>query len=165
MTTYLDCWTRVAASLLPQALAGGPEWTESFPGPFGAGSFGFAATLSGDLAGRFSVLIDAAILETPLLGEGVEQKAAWSQLLRETAEAAAGEVLASTGKTCRVEKFEECGEENKITRAFELHSGERAWKMLVRGGVHAAADQSTTKAAASISHGSVALRPPHPNPG
>ncbi len=160
MNSYLDCWVRVATSLLPQALAGEPQLVDAFPGPFGAGAFGFAATLSGDLAGRFSVLIDASILEASLLGEDVDQKTAWGQLLREAAEAAAGEVLASTGKTCRMAKFEECGEENKVTRAFELRSGERVWKMLVRDGVRVATDQAKAKAPAPLPPSPSAPEPP-----
>jgi flagellar motor switch/type III secretory pathway protein FliN len=51
--------------------------------------------------GRFAVVLDGKILETPLVGEGVDQKAGWAELLREVADAAAGELLAKTGKKCR----------------------------------------------------------------
>ena len=94
MKTYFDCWAEVAAALFSQALAGEPELAESLPKPLGAGSFGWAATLAGDVEGRFAVLLDGAILETPLMGEGVDQKAGWKELLRETFDAAAGEMLA-----------------------------------------------------------------------
>ena len=40
-------------------------------------------TLDGDSEGRFSVILDAAVLDSPLLGEGVDQKAGWGELLRE----------------------------------------------------------------------------------
>jgi flagellar motor switch protein FliN/FliY len=131
MKTYMDCWAQVAADLLGQALAGEPELVDSLPKPFAAGSFGFAATLSGGEEGRFAVVLDATILETPLLGEGVDQKAGWGELLQETLNAAAGELLAKTGKKCRVETFEESSEENKVSRAFQLKSGDRAWTILV----------------------------------
>ena len=72
------------------------------PKPLGAGSFGFAATLGGDVQGRFSVVLDGAVLETPLMGEGVDQKAGWKELLNEAAGAAAGDLLAATGKKCQV---------------------------------------------------------------
>ena len=70
-------------------------------------------------------VLDAAILESPLVGEGVDQKAGWGELLREVADAAAGELLAKTGQNCRVEKFEEIRGESKVSRAFQLNSGER----------------------------------------
>ena len=98
MKTYFDCWAEVAAALFSQALAGEPELAESLPKPLGAGSFGWAATLAGDVEGRFAVLLDGAVLETPLVGEGVDQKAGWKELLREAADAAAGELLAAHGQ-------------------------------------------------------------------
>ena len=127
-----DCWVQVAAALFSQALAGEPQLSESLPKPLEAGSFGWAATLVGDVEGRFSVVVDGAVLETPLMGEGVDQEAGWKELLNEVAGAAAGDLLAATGKKCQVTGFEEIAGEAKITRAFELRSGERAWTVLVR---------------------------------
>ena len=138
MKTYLDCWTQVAAALFSQALAGEPELSESLPKPLGAGSFGFAATLGGDVTGRFSVVLDGAVLETPLMGEGVDQKAGWKELLSEAAGAAAGDLLAATGKKCQVASFEEIAAEAKITQAFQLRSSGRAWTVLVRDEVREA---------------------------
>jgi flagellar motor switch protein FliN/FliY len=137
MKTYIDCWTGVAAALFSQALTGEPELVESLPKPLGEGSFGFAATLTGDDAGRFSVILDGTVLESPLMGEGVDQKAGWGELLREVAEAATGELLAKTGKKCRVEKFEPIAGESKVSHAFQLKSGDRAWTILVRDDVRA----------------------------
>ena len=85
MKTYFDCWTQVAAALFSQALAGEPALSESLPKPLGPNSFGFAATLAGDVTGRFSVVLDGAVLEAPLMGEGVDQKAGWKELLSEAA--------------------------------------------------------------------------------
>src|SRR5271167_3418606 len=102
MMTYFDCWAEVAGALFSQALAGEPELGESLPKPLGAGSFGWAATLQGDVEGRFAVLLDGKVLETPLVGEGMDQKAGWKELVRETFDAAAGELLARTGKKCKV---------------------------------------------------------------
>jgi flagellar motor switch protein FliN len=64
----------------------------------------------------------------------VDQKAGWGELLREVASAAAGELLARTGKNCRVEKFEKFDEiagESKASRAFQLNAGEHAFAILV----------------------------------
>jgi flagellar motor switch protein FliN len=83
------------------------------------------------------VVLDPAILESPLVGEGVDQKAGWGELLREVADAAAGELLAKTGSKCRVEKFEEIAGESKVSLAFQLNSGERAFAILVRDEVRA----------------------------
>jgi flagellar motor switch protein FliN/FliY len=132
MKTYLECWTGVAEALFSQALAGEPQLVDSIPRPMAEGSFGFAATLSGDQQGRFAVVLDAKILDTPMLGEGVDQKAGWAELLREVADAAVGELLAKTGMKCRIESFEETPGESKVSRAFQLKSGDRAWTILVR---------------------------------
>ena len=132
MKSYLECWTGAATTLFSQALAGEPELVESLPKPMAAGAFGFAATIAGDEEGRFSVVLDPALLESPLVGEGVDQKAGWGEILKEVANAAAGELLAKTGKKCRVEKFEEITGESKVSRAFQLKSGERAFTILVR---------------------------------
>jgi len=150
MKTYLDCWIGTATALFAQALAGEAQLSESQPKPLAPGAFGFAASLSGDHAGRFAVVLDPAILESPLLGEGSDQKAAWAELLREVAEAASGDLLASTGKKCRVESFEPSDGESKISRAFELKSGDRAWTILVRDEVraHHAASAEAAKPAA-----------------
>lgn len=138
MKSYLDCWIQVASGLLPQALAGEPELVESFPRPLGEGTFAFAATVSGDQQGQFSVALEGALLETPLLGEGADQKAAWGELLREIMEAAAGELLAAAGKHCRVESFAEVAPPAHGKRAFQLKSGERSWAVMVSDGLRAA---------------------------
>ena len=138
MKTYLDCWIDVATALFAQALAGEPELAESLPRPMPSGSFGFAATLSGDVRGRFSVILDAALLELPLVGEGVDQRAGWAELLREVADAASGELLAKAGSKCRVESLEQIATESKVSRAFQLKCGERGFAILVRDEVHAA---------------------------
>jgi len=132
MKTYLDCWMGVAATLFSQALAGEPELVEALPKPLAEGSFGFTATLAGDEEGCFTVLLDGAILAAPLVGEGVDQKAGWGELLREAAEAAAGDLLATTGKKCRVAGFEEVAAQSQVSRAFQLKSGDRSWTVLVR---------------------------------
>jgi len=135
--SFLDCWTGIASTLFSQALAGEPELVESFPRPLEPGSFGFAAKLEGDLQGRFSITIDGTVLESPLLGEGTDQKAAWSELLREVCEAACGELLARAGTKSRVVHFEPCESESQVTRAFQLRSADRAWTILVSDEVRA----------------------------
>jgi flagellar motor switch protein FliN len=132
MKTYLECWIGAASALFSQALAGEPELVEASPRPFAGSSFGFAATLSGDEQGRFAAALDGAILESPLVGEGMDQRAGWGELLREVADAAAGELLAKTGRNCRVEKFEPISAEITPSLAFLLKSGARAWTILVQ---------------------------------
>ncbi|MGC1461440.1 MAG: FliM/FliN family flagellar motor switch protein [Terracidiphilus sp.] len=146
MKTFMDCWAQVAADLFQQALAGEPELVDSLPKPFAAGSFGFVATVAGDEKGRFVIVLDTSILEAPLLGEGADQKAGWAELLQETLNAAAGELLAKTGKKCRVEKFEESSGEAKVTRAFQLKSGDRSWTILVRDEVRTPKPEASAEA-------------------
>ena len=146
MTTYLDCWIGAATALFSQALAGEPELVESLPKPLGNDVFGFAVTVKGDQEGRFSVILDGTILASPLMGDGADQKAGWSELMREVADAAAGELLASSGQKCRVESMEEIGGESKVSRAFQLKSADRAWTILVRDEVRAPKPQAKAPA-------------------
>jgi len=141
MKTYFDCWAGAAAALLTQALAGEPQLAESFPKPLSGGGFGWAAILAGEVEGRFAVFLDGAVLDAPLVGEGVDQKAGWKELLRETADAAAGELLAQTGKKCHVAGFEEIAQVSPASHAFELRGGEQAWTILLRDEVRAAEPQ------------------------
>ena len=156
--TYLDAWIGVATALFQQALAGEPTLSEDLPRPMAAGAFGFTATVSGDEAGRFAVVLDPGLLEAPLMGEGADQRAGWAELVRETLEAAAGELLAKTGSKCRVEGFAESGPESKVSRAFRLTAGDRSWSILVRDEVRAprsapapAADRPASSATAQAS--------------
>ncbi|MGA2808737.1 MAG: FliM/FliN family flagellar motor switch protein [Terracidiphilus sp.] len=155
MKTYCECWIGVAKALFAQALAGEPEFAESpLPSPPGA-MFAFAATVSGDVEGRFEVLIEDTILESPLLGEGVDQKAGWGELLREVADAAAGELLAGTGINCQVEKFEEATGEIQASRSFQLKCGKRVFAIMVRDRVanSRTADQPSAARGASTADG------------
>ena len=136
MKTFLDCWIGAASALLTQALAGESEFHESLPKPLAGGSFGFAATIAGGQEGRFAVVLDAGVLEVPLLGEGVDQKGAWGELLREIVESAAGELLAKSGLKVTLGKLEEIVAENKITHAFQLTTSSGSWTVLVRDDVH-----------------------------
>ena len=138
MNTYLDCWISVATALFSQALAGEPRLAESLPKPIGAGASRFVATIIGDEAGDFTVVLDATVFEAPLMGDGADQRAGWEELLREVADAAAGELLAKTGKKCRVENFKETGEQSQISRAFQLKSASGAWPIVVKDEVRAA---------------------------
>jgi flagellar motor switch protein FliN len=158
MTGYLDCWIQAATELFSQALAGEPQLVESPPAPFESGSFAYAATVGGDHAGQFVVYIDRGALASPLLGEGVDQKSSWGELLREVAESAAGGLLVKTGRKCRVEKFQEVpgleadalGEPGPEvpgqdpaeagsagSHGFLLKGPEHAWTVLIRDGLRA----------------------------
>lgn len=129
--TYLECWARVAASLFSQALVGEPVLVESLPKPLGSGAFGFAVTVEGQEQGRFSVMLDGGLAEAALLGEGMDQQAGWAELVRETVEAAAGELLAKTGRKVQVRGFAPIAAEGKLTQAYQLKAGDRNWQMQV----------------------------------
>ena len=133
MTRFIDCWISVARTLFGQALAGEPEFAESHLECAGAEGpvFGFAVILKGSVAGQFTVVLDPAILATPLVGDGMDQKSAWSELLREVAKAAAGEFLAKTGKECEVADLIEASAVPQPSRAFQLGSSKGAWRILV----------------------------------
>ncbi len=156
--SYLDCWTSVATALFSQALAGEPELAECSPRPMGTGAFGFTATLSGDEEGRFSVILDPAILDAPLMGEGVDQKTGWGELLSEVAGAAAGELLARDGKKCCVKSFEPLEGESQGPRCFQLKSAGGVWTILVRD------ELSAAKVAAATPEVAATQRPSEPPP-
>jgi flagellar motor switch protein FliN len=80
----------------------------------------------------------------------MDQRAGWGELLREVADAAAGELLARTGKTCRIEKFEPTSGESKVSRAFQLKSGDRAWTILVRDEVRATEQERKPETDSSV---------------
>lgn len=145
MSTYMQCWARVAADLFQQALAGEPQMSESEPRSIETDALGVTAVLAGDEAGRFTVFLDDAICDSPLLGEGMEQKTAWNELLRETFEAACGEMLANAGKKCRVEKVEETRSVQGIVHGFQIRAGERSWALDVVDGVGAPEVQEETR--------------------
>jgi flagellar motor switch protein FliN len=142
MKTFIECWTGVAVALFSQALAGEPELIECLPKPLGEGALGFAATVAGEVEGRISFALDASILDAPLLGEGVDQRAGWKELLRETVDAAAGDLLASTGKKCQVTRFEEAPAGERVSHAFQLRSGDRGWTILARDEVRIAEERN-----------------------
>lgn len=155
---YLDCWVSSAAALLAQAVAGEGQLVEGLPRPI-ASSLAFVATLKGEQEGRFTVVLDASVLEVPLLGEGVDQKAAWGELLREIAEAAVGELLARTGQKCRVDGFEASAGESQVSRAFQFRSGERTWTVLVRDEVHPAAEAAAPRQSVPANEASERAQP------
>lgn len=131
MKTYRDCWVASAKALFSQALCGEPELIETSSAELSEG-LAFETSLSGDLLGAFTVVLDGRILESPLLGEGVDQQDGWKEILREVAESAAGQLLADTGVKCRADairkiEFRQGGRGN-----FRLTSGENSWSILVQ---------------------------------
>jgi flagellar motor switch protein FliN len=93
----------------------------------------------------------------------VDQKAGWGELLREVAHAATGELLASGGKKCSVAKFEEIAVESKVTRAFQLNCGERAFAILVCDEVRVS--EPATQPAAPSAEASAPTPPDSLSPG
>lgn len=132
MNTFLDCWIAIAKTLFAQALAGEPQLIEAETAEAGSSRFAFAAELEGDIAGVFSVSLDSRILESPLLGDGVDQASAWAELVREVTEGAAGELLARSGSNCRIASFGPGEPGNAISRAFRLTSTGDSWTISVR---------------------------------
>jgi flagellar motor switch protein FliN len=140
--SYFECWKDVATALFAQALAGEPTLTEIAAGsaegaaeqPNGE-AFGFVARVGGAVDGEFAVWLENGATEASLMGEGADQKAGWLELLREVAEAAAGDLLARTGAKVQVENFTESSTkdlpEAGAAREFRLEAGERSWRLWV----------------------------------
>ncbi len=129
---YFDCWTSVAKALFSQALAGEPELADSEPGSPAAEALVFTSYLNGDEEGCFSVALDPLVMEAPLLGEGVDQKEGWGELLREIAEAATGELLARSGKKCSIAKFAANPVQAEASHSFRLTSAAGTWMIWVQ---------------------------------
>lgn len=159
--SYFESWKQVAEALLSQALAGEPMLREADPeagavpvldvGPDAgpeAEPFGFCARLTGDVEGEFAVLLDGVLAEAALMGEGADQKAGWQELLREVCEAAAGDLLARTGRNCRVEEFLPFVEEMSSGQIFTLSAGERVWSLRVADRTREAGKNAAAQAAA-----------------
>ncbi len=153
--TYIECWIAAAATLFSQALSGEPELAPAPPSTPAGDAPAWAATLSGEEEGVLTVFLDPAVLDAPRMGEGVDQREAWGELLREIAEAAAGDLLARAGRKCRVEKFEavpagsEAAPESlSAASAFDLKFADRSFTVLVRDGLQARAAAETAPAAA-----------------
>lgn len=145
MKTYLDCWLSAARTLFSQALAGEPQLTEmeselvDFAGP------SFVAEISGAVSGHFSVVVDPLVLESPLHGDGIEQLAAWSELLREVAESAAGELLAVSGKVCRIDAFRHAESKGVSARCFLLGSSGKTWTIGVQDNLQESAEETVPR--------------------
>lgn len=134
MKTYLECWIAAASALFSQALAGEPRFVDGGH-EFDHASLAYCAKISGDVSGEFTTVLESSIVETPLLGEGVDQTAAWMELLREVAEAAAGEFLAISGKNCRVTDVHRSDANHVTTRTFRLESPAHSWALGVCDGL------------------------------
>ena len=131
MKTYLECWISSAAALFSQALAGQPVLTRrSSTEPFD-GCIALKAEISGDVCGAFTLIVDEEILRTPLLGDTDEQAVAWAELAREVAEAAAGDLLATSGVRCKVDALRQSPAPAELSASFALSSGDRSWKLAV----------------------------------
>jgi flagellar motor switch protein FliN len=136
MKTFGTCWIGAAKTLFSQALAGEPQLTErelaggEITGPC------FVAKIAGALNGEFTVILEPGIMNAPLHGDGIDQAAAWSELLREVAEAAAGELLASSGKVCRIDAFHRSNSTGgAVTHSFVLSAPGNSWTIAVQDGL------------------------------
>jgi flagellar motor switch protein FliN len=132
MKTYLDCWVSSAQALFSQALAGEPQLSESGNCVAKPSGPAYCVEISGDLTGRFTVMLDSELVKAPLLGEGVNQEEAWAELLREVADSASGELLATSRQSCRVESCRQADSGDGATRGFVLRSAEHSWTIQVR---------------------------------
>lgn len=146
MKTYRDCWVSCAKALFSQALTGEPHLVALEVAALElSGGIGFEALLSGDLMGQFTVVLDPRIVDAPLLGDGVDQGKAWKEILREVAEAAAGELLADAGVKCRIESIRRIELRESVRCNFQLTSGEQSWHLAIRDEVGCARADSSTE--------------------
>jgi flagellar motor switch protein FliN/FliY len=141
MKTYVDCWISAAKTLFSQAVAGEPQLTEMGSADADFTGQSFVAEISGALTGSFAVILDPEILHAPLLGEGIDQLAAWAELLREVAEAAAGELLAASGKLCRIDAFRTSESTGAGARGFLLNSPGSSWTVAVQDNLQGVAEK------------------------
>lgn len=129
--TYLDCWISTASTLFSQMLGGEAKLRDCAPVEAGFDGFSFLAILTGGVEGQFTVTLQKEILNTPLLGETVDQASAWEELLREVASAAAGELTATSGQNCCVKSFRAVESGRLVTRTLKLESPQGSWAVLL----------------------------------
>ena len=139
---YLQCWIEAARTLFSQAVAGAPQLAEAGAAPCEEVSVCFVAELGGALTGSFFMLLDAELLSSPLLGEGVDQKTAWGELLREVAESAAGELLVATGVQAHVLSFGQGRAPQVEGLAFKLLLGEQSYFVQIVNSVRPASQRA-----------------------
>lgn len=137
---FLQCWIVVAQALFSQAVAGEPELMETGPGSSTEGAICYVAELGGGLSGQFLVGLDPALLIEPMMGESVDQKAGWAELLREVAESAVGELLVKTGIQCEIRSFKEGPMASGICKTLALKTSERVYSLWVLSRVQVTAD-------------------------
>ena len=128
---FMDSWISVAQTLFAQALVGEPELVESVPKPTSGEHFGLTFEVRGTEEARISVVLDSDLLALPLMGEGIDQRNGWEELLREITEAAAGDYLARTGKSCRADRFTEAQPQGDAVRALQLRMSAGSFSILV----------------------------------
>ena len=127
MKTFLDYWIAAARSRFLRELAGEPQLIELDSVAAGPPGLAFVADISGDVAGHFTVTLDDSILGAPRLGDGVDQAAAWLELLRKVAEDAARELHEACGQDCRVDSLRRSDPIKAATRAFQLAGSQGSW--------------------------------------
>jgi flagellar motor switch protein FliN len=128
---FLSKWQQVASQFFEQALAGAPKLLDTLPRPASGAMAAFTAILEGDLAGSFTMQIEESVFDVPLLGEGMDQKTAWSDLLHECAEAATGAIEQETGAVSHVVRFENTMPEGCVSLALNLKSETGCWLVLL----------------------------------
>lgn len=132
MKSYLECWIASAKALISQALAGEPRLVEVDAETRDRRGLAFCIEVSGEVSGNFTVELDPAMIEAPLLGEGVDQASAWEDVLREVAEAAAGELSSASGQSCRIGDCHSVMPHGVNTRLFQLTSSIGSWPIFVK---------------------------------
>lgn len=174
MINYLDCWISAASQLFSQALAGEPTVSECKPDALPKKAFAFVIEVQGEAAGKLTLVLDKTLLDTPLMGEGADQKASWIELLREAADSAAGDMLAREKVRCRVAKLDELAdgswERTKVERGLELRSGDQSWLIVAESNVRAVAAEAPARSANPIPPpvkdvAAAAAAPPRLSPG
>jgi flagellar motor switch protein FliN/FliY len=145
MKTYRECWISAAKTLFSQALAGQPQLTEVESPPADFAGLSFTAEVSGAVSGCFTTVLASQIMSCPLLGDGMDQAAAWRELLREVAEAAAGELLAVSGKVCRIDSFNAGGATGACTHRFHLSSPGNIWTVAIQDNLRDATENNLPK--------------------
>jgi len=119
MKSYLECWTEVAASLFSQALAGERSLSSRCPNPSRRALSALPLPLRGR-EGRFSVVLDPAILDSPLVGGGRGPEGRLGRVAARGRQCRGRRAIGQGGKKMPCREFEEITGESKVSRAFQL---------------------------------------------
>ncbi len=132
MTELRDCWFHCAAALFSQALSGQPTLEQGSAELSTPSSTEFLASFEGEIEGAISVYLSPETLHSHLFGDDADSISGWTELLREIADAASGELFARHRKRSELKSLKATPEKMPVGEPLQLRSGGGRWTLWLR---------------------------------